>query len=186
LPLLLSTNGLQKALFLCFDDNSGLPNYSNLVVSWPSPDGKQVDAFARQPKCADAVETYFNLGHSWFKTTREDHAATVFILHRDKPTAVWHRDLMELARLGPVFGQWTTFSQYLGNVMPGEYPSMTTADDFHFDYLSERIAAGSDEPVGAFPRHLRTRRRIDACWTYAALHRSLGGASDTLNVDGAL
>jgi hypothetical protein len=186
LPLFLSSNGLTKALFLTFDENSGLPNYANVVVSWPSPDGKQVDAFARQPKYADSVETFFNLGHFWFKTTREDQAATIFLLHRDKPTAVWHRDLMELARLAPVFGQWTTFSRYLGEVTPSEYPSIMTADDFHFDYLSERIVAQSDEPVSAFARHLRTRRRIDACWTYAALHRSLSGIRDTLDIGEAL
>ena len=183
LPLFLSSNGLLKALFLTFDENSGLPSYANVVVSWPSPDGKQIDAFARQPKYADSVETYFNLGNTWFKTTREDHSATVFLLHRDKPNAVWYRDLMELARLGPVLGQWTTFSRYLGEVQASEYPSIMTADDFHFDFLSERIAAQSDEPVSAFARHLRTRRRIDACWTYAALHRSLAGVHDTLNID---
>jgi len=186
LPLLLSTNGIAKALFMTFDENAGLPHYSNVVVSWPSPDGKQVDAFVRMPKYADSVETFFNLGHFWFKTTREDHAATIFLLHRDKPTCVWYRDLMELAKLGPVFGQWTTFSRYLGIVMPGEYPSIMTADDFHFDYLSERIDAKSDEPVSAFARHHRTRRRIDACWTYAALHRALSGIRDTLDVEDAL
>ncbi len=186
MPLLLSSNGLTKALFLTFDENSAVPNYSNVVVSWPSPDGKQVDAFARQPKYADSVETYFNLGHSWFKTTREDHTATIFLLHRDKPTAIWHRDLMELARLAPLLGEWTTFSRYLSAVMPGEFPSTMTADDFHFDCLSERIAVHSDEPVSVFPRHLRTRRRIDACWTYAALNRALSGIRDTLNIDEAL
>ena len=186
MPLFLSSNGLAKALFLTFDDISGLPNYSNVVVSWPSADGKQVDAFARQPKFADSVETFFNLAHYWFKTTREDHAATIFLLHRDKPTCVWHRDLMELARLAPVFGNWTTFSQYMSAVTPGEYPSTMMADDFHFDYLAERIDAKSDAPVSAFPRHQRTRRRIDACWTYAALNRALSGVRDTLNIDEAL
>jgi hypothetical protein len=186
LPLFLSSNGLTKALFLTFDENSGLPNYANSVVSWPSPDGKQVDAFARPPKYADAVETYFNLGHFWFKTTREDNAATIFLLHRDKPTAIWHRDLMELNRLAPLLGTWTTFSRYFSAVMPGEYPSTMTADDFHFDFLSERIAAKSDAPVSGFAQHQRTRRRIDACWTYAALHRSLAGVHDTLDIDDAL
>ena len=186
MPLLLSTNGLTKAIFLTFDENSALPNYNNIVLSWPSPDGKQVDAFARQPRYADSVETFFNLGHYWFKTTREDHTATVFVMHRGKPAGIWHRDLMELSRLGPLLGQWTTFSRFLGEVMPGEYPSTMTADDFHFDFLTERIEAKSEEPVSAFPRHLRTRRRIDACWTYAALHRSLCGIGDTLNIDDAL
>ena len=58
---------------------------------------------------------------------------------------------MELARLAPVFGTWTTFSHYLGEVSAGEYPPIMTADDFHFDYLSERIAAQSAEPVSASP-----------------------------------
>ena len=76
-PLLLSTNGVTKAIFLTFDESAAVPTYSQCVVSWPSPDGKQVDAFARQPKPADTAETFFNLGHYWFKTTREDHAATL-------------------------------------------------------------------------------------------------------------
>lgn len=186
LPLFLHSSGLSKALFLTFDETSGLPSYSNLVISWPSPNGKQIEAFVRQPRFADSVESFFNLGHYWFKTTREDHAATLFLLHRDKPTAVWHRDLMELAKLAPVLGRWTTFSRYLSEVQPGEYPSLMTADDFHFDFLSERIAEQKPDPVSVFPRHLRTRRRIDACWTYAALHRALSGVRDTLGVESEL
>jgi hypothetical protein len=186
LPMFLSSNGVMKAIFLTFDDNSGLPNYSNVVVSWPSPDGKQVDAFVRPPKYTDTVDTYFNLGYTWFKTTREDHSATIFLLHRDKPTVEWHRDIMELAKLGPVLGTWTTFSHYLSEVMPGEYPSTMLADDFHFDYLSERVEAKSESPVSMFPQHMRARRRVDACWTYAALHRSLSGVRDTLAVEDAL
>jgi hypothetical protein len=186
LPLLLSTNGLAKALFLTFDETTALPNYTNAVVSWPSPDGKQIDAFVRPPKYADSVETFFNLGHAWFKTTREDHAATLFLLHRDKPAAVWYRDLMELARLAPVLGRWTTFSRYFAEVMPSEFPATLTADDFHFDFLTERLAAKSDEPVSGFARQVRTRRRIDACWTYAALHRSLSGSAEALNVEQVL
>ena len=186
MPLFLNSNGLTKALFLVFDESSGLPSYANIVVSWPSPGGKQVDAFVRPPNYADSVETFFNLGHYWFKTTREDHAATIFLLHRDKPTAVWYRDVMELARLAPVIGKWTTFSKFMSEVTAGEYPSLMTADDFHFDFLSERIAEQSAEPVSMFPRHLRTRRRIDACWTYAALHRALSGVRDTLDVESEL
>ncbi len=47
LPLLLSTSGLQRTLFLCFDESCGVPQYTSCVVAWPSPDGKQVDAFVR-------------------------------------------------------------------------------------------------------------------------------------------
>ncbi len=183
LPLLLSTNGLLRTLFLTFDDVSGLPHYTQCTVSWPSADGKTVDAFVRAPKPADSAETFFNLGHFWFKTTREDHVATLALLHRGKPDAPWYRDLMELAKLGPVMGSWETFSRYFSQISPGEYPSALTADDFHYDFLTERHDAKVADPVSSFARHLRTRRRIDACWTYAALLRSLSGARDTLNAE---
>lgn len=179
LPLFLSTNGLTKALFLTFDESAGVPTYSSCVVAWPSPDGKQVDAFVRAPHPAHEPQTFFNLGHYWFKTTREDHTATLGLVHMGQPDASWYRDLMELDRLAPVLGHWTIFSKYLGEVSPGEYPSSLAADDFHSDLLSERVTARKPDPVSAFPRHLRDRRRLDQCWTLAALHKSLS-AGQTL------
>jgi hypothetical protein len=185
-PLFLSTNGVTKALFLTFDESAAVPTYGQCVVSWPSPDGKQVDAFARQPKPADSAETFFNLGHYWFKTTREDHAATLCLLHRPGTTCPWYEDLLELQRLGPLLGTWTTFSNYFSQVYAGEYPPSLSADEFHYDYLTERIAAQRSDPVSGFAVHLRQRRQIDACWTYAALHRSLSGSRDTLQIDDEL
>lgn len=185
LPLLLTTNGLQRALLLTFDDSSAAPQYSSSVVSWPSPDGKQVDAFARAPHAADKAETYFNLAHYLFKTTREDHVATLALMHKG-PASPWHSDLMALASLAPVLGTWQTFSQYFQEVTPGEFPSALAVDDFHFDFLSERISAQNPVPVSAFAQHARARRRIDACWTYAALLRSLAGAADGLQVSAEL
>lgn len=185
LPLLLTTNGLQRALLLTFDESSAVPQYSSSVVSWPSPDGKQVDAYVRAPHAADKAETYFNLAHYLFKTTREDHVATLALMHNGAAPP-WHCDMMELARLAPVLGTWQTFSQYFQDVTPGEFPSALSVDDFHFDFLSERISAQNPAPVSAFAQHVRTRRRIDACWTYAALHRSLAGTLDRLQANAEL
>ena len=188
LPLLLTSTGLTRALLMTFDEG-GVPSYQGCVVSWPSPDGKQIEAMVRAPHPADNPQTYFNLGHYLFKTTREDHAATLAFLHRGEQTfltpdnqadkkvcsTVWHRDLLELSKLAPVVGQWTTLSRYLGEVMAGEYSPTLSADEFHFDYLSERTNAHLPGPVSGFARHVRLRRRLDTCWTLAALNRSLGG-----------
>jgi hypothetical protein len=173
LPLFLSTSGITKALFLTFDESAGVPSYSSCVVAWPSPDGKQVDAFVRQPYAAHEPQTFFNLGHYWFKTTREDHTATIGLVHVGQPDAPWYRDIMELDQLAPVLGRWTTFTRFFGEVAPGEYPSALAADDFHSDLLSERVTAHRPDPVSAFAKHLRTRRRLDQCWTLAALYKSL-------------
>jgi hypothetical protein len=186
MPLLLSTVGLQRALFLCFDESSGVPQYTACVVAWPAPDGKQVDAFVRAPYPADNPSTFFNFGHYWFKTTREDHAATIALSHTGQPACPWYRDLTELARLAPVLGSWTTFSRYFNDVMAGEHPPALSADEFHSDFLSERTGAHVVNPVSSFASHLRARRRVDACWTFAALQHSLSGGKDPLVVNAEL
>src|SRR5262245_55575215 len=93
---------------------------------------------------------------------------------------------MELARLAPVFGQWTTFTRYFAEVMAGEYPTPPGADEFHSDFLNERVQRQLDAPVSAFARHVRQRRRVDACWTFSALHRALSGVKDTVDVAASL
>jgi hypothetical protein len=183
----LASVGIVKMLFLAFDDTIGIPTFSTPVVSWTSPDGKSVDAFVRAPKPADKPETFFNLGNTWFKTTREDHYATVCLGHAPGAAAApWYRDLLALSRLAPVLGTWSTISRYMGEVSAGEYPPSPTADDFHHDALGARTERHLTDPVTGFAKHFRTRRRIDACWTYAGLLRAIAGKADTLNVADAL
>ncbi len=208
LPLLLTNVGLTRCLLLTFDEAT-VPSYQTTVVNWPSPDGKQVDCFTRAPFLADAPETFFNLGNYLFKTIREDHYATLALLHRGQAAAPWYEDCLELSRLAPVLGQWTTFSQYFGQAQAGEYASSFSPDEFHHDYLSERIPTHESSveepaapgvhppprrqpgpeakvPVSAFARHARARRRIDTCWTLAAIQRGLAGRNDPLRVEAAL
>lgn len=183
MPLLLSTTGMTRAVLLSFDEGA-VPHYQTCTVSWPSPDGKQIEAFVRQPQPADSSQTFFNLGHYLFKTTREDHTATLAFVHTGTEPAPWYNDFVELTRLAPLPGAWTTLSRYLGEAVSGEYASSVSADEFHFDYLSER--SQRPDPVSGFATHARLRRRIDGCWTLAALQRALAGVNDTLDVQAPL
>jgi hypothetical protein len=178
LPLFLHSVGLQRALLLAFDD-AVLPTYQVPVVSWPSPDGKQIEAFARTPYAADNPQTFFHAAHYLHKTIMQDHAATLALVHT-APAAPWYRDWIELSRLAPVLGRWSTFTRFFNDVVPGEYASAASADDFQGDYLTERTTAATTEgtpatPVSWFAEQVRLRRRIDAAWTLAALHRGLAG-----------
>jgi hypothetical protein len=184
-PLLLNAVGLNRALLLAFDD-AVIPSHRTPVISWPSPDGKQVEAFTRAPYAADNPQTFFHVAHYLHKTIMQDHAATFGLLHAAAPAAPWYRDWLELSRFGPVLGKWTTFSTYFGEVYAGEYTAAVNADEFHGDYLSERTNAKSDAPVSMFARHVRQRRRIDTAWTLAAIHRGLAGKSDQLQIDARL
>jgi alpha-mannosidase len=181
-PMLLNQVGLRRALLLPSEETV-LPNYRVTVINWPAPDGKQVETFTRAPHEADQVQTYFHWAHYLRKTIAEDHAATLAIVHSGKPAPPWYDDLLELARLGPVFGHWQTFTQYFNEVLAGEYASAGTPDEYHGDYLSQRTGAQLDDPISGFVRHLHLRRRLDSAWTLAAILRGLAGKNDSLSLD---
>src|SRR6185437_4491462 len=71
LPLLLQNVGITRALFVAFDE-AVLPSHRSPVVSWPSPDGKQVEAFTRMPHPADSAQTYFNLTYHLHQSIIKD------------------------------------------------------------------------------------------------------------------
>src|SRR5262249_15455101 len=137
LPLYLQNTGFMRTLLVAFDE-AVVPAHRSTVVNWPSPDGKQVEGFTRTPLPADSPQTYFHLAHHLHKTIMQDQAATLALVHRDKPARPWDDGWLELARFAPVLGRWTTLSGYFNEVVAGDYASAGTPDDFHGDYLLER------------------------------------------------
>jgi hypothetical protein len=177
LPLLLASAGLQRGLFLSCDDSS-LPAYRATVVSWPTPDGRQVEVFARAPYKAESPQTYFHVAHYLNQTIAQDFAATLALVHRGKPDGPWYRDWLALSELAPVLGKWTTLSGYFNEVTSGEQASASAADEYQTDYLTERGDRHVEQPVSWFARRARLRRRIDTAYTLAGIYRGLVGGND--------
>jgi hypothetical protein len=180
LPLLLQSVGIGRALLLAFDE-AVLPAPRTTTANWPSPDGKQVEAFCRPPLPAESPQTFFHLTHHLHRTIMQDGAATLALVHGGKPAQAAYADLVELTRLAPVLGRWTTLSEYLDAVTAGEHLSPPGPDDFRGDYLVERSPTpgpGVPDPVSGFARRFRVRRQVDAALTLAALHRGIGGKAE--------
>ena len=180
LPQLLNSVGINRVLMLAFDD-SLLPEFRATVVSWPSADGKQVEAFPRAPHPAETPQTFFHFAHHLHRTVMQDQAATLPLLHKGE-AAPWYGDLLELSRLAPVLGRWTTLSGYFNEVVAGDYASASNADEFRSSYLDERVPSAGKappevqrEPISGLARQLRLRRGVDTAWTLCALHRALAG-----------
>jgi hypothetical protein len=172
LPLFLNYVGISRVLFVPFDD-AVMPAHRATVVNWPSPDGKQVEAFARNPYAADNPQTYFHAAHYLHQSIMQDHGATLALRHGPGAAPAWYEDWLGLNRFAPVLGRWTTLSKYLNDVLAGEYATAASADDFHVDYLTERTTNNYRQPVADFARHIRWRRRLDTAWTLTALRQSL-------------
>jgi hypothetical protein len=95
------------------------------------------------PYRAENPQTFFHVAHYLHRTIMQDHGATFALLHSTASAGPWYEDWLELSRLAPVLGQWTTFSRYFNDVSAGEYISAASADEFHGDYLNERTQAAT-------------------------------------------
>src|SRR5579862_2138213 len=179
----LTQHGISRAVVLPSDD-AALPAYTSPVMAWSTADGQQLDCFVRKPFPTDSIDTFFNFGHHLFKTTREDHTATLAFIHGKGVALPWYGDLLELSQLATVAGKWTTFTNFFNEATAGDHSGNLGADDFHFDYLSQRLQ--QEGPVSGFARQLRLRRRVDSCWTFAAMSRALCGGQDPLQADKTL
>ncbi len=173
LPGWLTHMGFKHAV-LVSSDGGLIPSIRSSAVNWPGPDGKAVEAFTREPLPAHDPHTFFNLVYHLHQATSYDSAPTVSLVHKGEPAFATYHDLLALADLAPVFGDWTNLSRYFGGATSGDYIGVQSADEFFADYLDDRTTnLHRPDPVSGFPNHLRLRRRIDSTFTLAALHRAL-------------
>jgi hypothetical protein len=176
-PQFIQACGLRHALLVNFDA-AVIPTHRATVVNWSAPDGKSIDAFTRLPLDAAKPQTFFNLVYSLHQSITGDSAPTLALIHRGATASPLYDDWLALGALAPVLGQWTTFHRYFGEALAGEYAGAASPDDFFADYLEERVNAHRPDPISAFARQARLRRRIDAAWSYAAVHRGLTAPGD--------
>lgn len=182
MPALLKSVGLNRAILVPFG-TTGPTVQRSTTACWTGTDGTQVDAFTRTPYPGDSPETYFHLAHYLHQTIMQDHTATLGLGHANLSVSPWHRDWLELGKLSPVLGKWTTVGRYLDKVRADEYGGGMAAEEVHHDYLTERVAGHRKLPVTWFAQHTRWRRRIDMLWTLAALQLSLTGKRDESVLD---
>lgn len=173
LPGWLLHAGYKSAVMVNFD-GALTPARNTVVVNWPGPDGKAVDAYAREPLPAADPQTFFNLSYHIYQAMTQDSTPTIALQHRGKPAAVGYDDLLSLTHLAEVVGSFNSVDKFLAEYHYGEYLGALTADDFFADYLDDRVTRLSrPDPVSGFARLTRRRRKLDGAFAMAALHRML-------------
>jgi hypothetical protein len=173
LPSWLNHLGYKHAVLVSFD-SATIPTLRGTAANWPGPDGKAVDAFTRAPLPAHDPHTFFNLVYHIREAVSQDAAPTIPLIHKGQPPFETYRDLIAMSELGPILGNWIGLGRYFTDAVTGDYIGSQPADDFFADDLDDRVTNGHrPDPVSAYPRHLRLRRRLDSAFTLAALHRHL-------------
>jgi hypothetical protein len=173
LPGWLEHMGYRHAILIS-QDGALIPTIRSTAVNWPGTDGRSIDAFCREPLPAHDPATFFNLVYHMYQAYSADAAPTIALVHKGEPAFDSYHDLLALGELLPVFGSFTNLSRYFSEATSGDYIGVQPADEFFADYLDERVTNQKRPlPVTGFPEHLRLRRRLDAAYTLAALHRAV-------------
>jgi hypothetical protein len=173
LPSWLLHVGFKNAVVVTFD-GSLAPTRNAAVLSWPAPDGKSMDCYSREPLNASDPLTFFNLVYHLHQAITQDSTPAIGFKHTGDPAAVGYAELIDLAELGDVVGEWSSLARFLGEHHYGDYMGSTTADDYFADALDDRVSVQHRrEPISGFARHARLRRKLDSAFALAALHRSL-------------
>ena len=173
LPGWLQSAGYANAVVVSFD-GALTPTRNAVVVNWPSPDGKSMESFGRQPHSASDPLTFFNLVYHLHQAFTQDSTPTLALKHTGDVPAPGYAQLLGLVELGDIVGQWTGLGKLLSDQKYGDYLGSTGADDYFTDYLDDRVTnLHRPDAVSGFAVHHRLRRRLDSAFALAGLHRML-------------
>ena len=174
-PQIAKRFGFRFGLHLAFDAGT-FPVAKESKRLWESPDGANLESLTRPPLAADRERRpACSLAWEMAKSMRDDHVATVGLVHWPDEVADWYRDLRRVATYSPVMARWATDRRLLPpDRSPVTRSSGRSSTSTSSPYLDQAVARDDPSPIARRARHARLRARLDA----ADALRALAGALD--------
>ncbi len=173
LPQIARRFGFRYALHLGFDDGR-FPVPPEAKRLWEAPDGSQLEALTRPPIAADRPSEATRLPWRIAKSMKEDHVATLAMVHWPDPGSGWYRDFRRVAAYSPVLARWVTASDYF-HLTDRPYESFQPdLDQYTFPYLAQAVARRDPTPISRRVVQTALRARLDSVRTLSALCHTLG------------
>jgi alpha-mannosidase len=170
LPQLARRFGLRFAFSFALDEGRfPIPPQSKRL--WEAPDGSSLETLTRPPVSADQPIDGFQLPARIARSMKEDHVATIPFVHWPGSTSGWYEDLLRVARYSPVFGRWTTASDFF-HLSDRPWDTLRPGlDEYQNPYLAQAICRHDDRPVSRLVRHTQLRGRFDTLvWLDSLAH----------------
>ncbi|QDV33205.1 glycosyl hydrolase family 38 [Tautonia plasticadhaerens] len=152
--------GFRYGLHLAFDDGT-FPIIRESKRLWESPEGANLESLTRPPLAADKDATALTLAWELAKSMRDDHTATLGLVHWPDRVADWFRDIRRVAGYSPVLARWATLGDYF-HLTDRPYEVLRPKlDQYVTPYLEQAVSRGDPSPIGRRARHARLRARLD-------------------------
>ena len=176
LPQIAKRFGFRYALHLGFDAGR-FPIRSEVKRLWESPDGTSLETLLRPPLAADRPAQGLMIAWRLAATMRNDHVATLPLVHWPTPVATWYGDLRRGATYSPVLGRWVTLNDYF-HLTDRPYETFRPDSDSYLSpYLAQAAASRDPEPISRLARHHRLRARYDAIEWARAMALAISAAA---------
>lgn len=161
LPQVAKRFGYRFALHLGFDAGK-FPIPPEAKRLWESPDGSYLETLARPPLAADRPSQGMMLPWRLARSMKDDHVATLPLVHWPSPVAPWFNDLRRSAAYSPVLARWTTLGDYFNMTDRPFEMYRPDVDDYITPYLAQAVARDDPSPISGRVDHARLRARFDA------------------------
>ncbi|MGC8642850.1 MAG: glycosyl hydrolase family 38, partial [Isosphaeraceae bacterium] len=161
LPQIAKRFGFRFALHLGFDAGR-FPIRAETKRLWESPDGTSLETLLRPPLAADRPAQGQMLPWRLAATMKNDHVATLPLVHWPAPVASWYVDLRRGATYSPVLARWVTLNDYF-HLTDRPYETFRPDPDSYLSpYLAQAVSRRETCPISRLARHHRLRARFEA------------------------
>jgi alpha-mannosidase len=184
LPQIARRTGFRFALHMSFDAGR-FPIRSEPKRLWESPDGSSLETLLRPPLAADRPAQGMMLPWRMGATMRNDHVATLPLVHWPEPVASWYLDLRRSATYSPVLARWVTLNDYF-HLTDRPYETFRPDPDLYGSpYLAQAVARRDSDPISRPARHHRLRAQFEAVSTVQALASAIAATGAEQSTTGS-
>jgi alpha-mannosidase len=172
LPQIAKRFGFRFAVHLGFDAGR-FPIRAESKRIWEGIDGSSLEALTRPPLGADRAVQGLRLPWRLATTMKDDHVATIALVHWPETVAPWYLDLRRVAGYSPVLARFVTLNDYFHLTDRPFENFRPESDAYVTPYLAQAIARNDPAPISRRATHARLRARFEALTATRALARSL-------------
>lgn len=138
---------------------------------WGAPDGTNLESLTRLPASATREHECPMLPWRLGRSMRDDHVATLPLLHWPGRAAPWFDDLRRIAAYSPVLARLATAGDYFHLTDRPHEVFRPEVDEFLYPYLDQ--AASEPSPIARRAQRTALRARFDAVVTLGAIAHAL-------------
>ncbi|WP_422930810.1 glycosyl hydrolase family 38 [Singulisphaera sp. PoT] len=164
-------------------DQGRFPVRSDSKQLWESFDGTSLETLTKLPMGADRALGALQVPWRLAATMKDDHVATLPLIHWPDEVAPWYRDFRRISAYSPVLARWVTLNDFFHQTDRPYDPFRPEHDSYITPYLEQAVGRADTQPISRRVEHAALRARFDAIEAIRALAVSISTVSSRLGGD---